>query len=101
MKVYKSNWKPCKMVVNFNQKQWRQDIASFIVNKLNWYDARVSRAKKTDDSNEIKEFEIFEVYSEIGHSFKIRFANKNKIISSTNNELVNSYLLSKGIGNNE
>ena len=54
------------MVVNFNQKQWRQDIASFIVNKLNWYDARVSRSKKIDDSNGTKEFEIFELYSEKG-----------------------------------
>ena len=101
MKIYKNNWEPCKMVVNFNQKQWRQDIASFIVNKLNWYDARVSRSKKIDDSNGTKEFEIFELYSEKGQSFIIRYVNKNKIIFSTNNELVNSYLLSKGISFDE
>ena len=40
-RTYKNNWVAKKMVVNFNQKQWRQDLASFIVNKLNWYDVRV------------------------------------------------------------
>lgn len=98
MKTYRTNWEPCKMMVNFNQKQWRQDIASFIVNKLNWNNSRVSRSKQVDD---YKEFEIFELFSKEEDSFKIKYTNKNDIISSSNTEIVNEYLSLKGIRNNE
>ena len=97
-RTYKNNWYPKKMVVNFNQKQWRQDLASFIVNKLNWYDVRVSRSRTIEKSSKynegIKEFEIYDSYN---NYFKVTYSNQNTIISTSHPEILNEYLINKGI----
>ena len=98
MKTYRNNWEPCKLVVNFNQKQWRQDFASFIVNKLNWFDARVTRSKLIEDKSVYKEaIREFEIYTAGGETFKVQYTNKNEIISSSNDLMVKDYLAKKGI----
>ena len=32
-------------IVNFNQKQWRQDFAAYVKDKLNWSSARVTKSE--------------------------------------------------------
>lgn len=102
MKVYQNNWEPCELIVNFNQKQWRQDLASYIVTKLNWFDARVSKSKVIEKSelynNAVKEFEI---YTRNGNSFKIKYSSKNKIIDCSNFEIVKNYLSLRSIKRGE
>ena len=34
-------------VVNFNQKQWRQDFAAYVKDKLDWSSARVTKSEGT------------------------------------------------------
>ncbi len=96
MKTYRNNWEPCKLVVNFNQKQWRQDLASFVVNKLNWFDARVTRSKIVDSAS-FKDVKEFEIYTSRGDRFNVKYINKNDIITTSNDNLVKDYLATKGI----
>lgn len=94
---YNSNWNAKKMSVNFNEKQWRQDLAYFIVNKLYWYKVRVSRSRavsrKTIDKGN-KQFEIFDGY---GGQVIVIYKNKCDLISSTHEELIKEYLHQKGV----
>lgn len=98
MKTYRNNWEPCKLVVNFNQKQWRQDLASFVVSRLNWFNARVTRSKIIEETN-LKSIKEFEIYNHEGRTFKVKYADMNKIISSSNDDIINDYL-NKRIFNN-
>lgn len=95
-KNYTKSWKAKKIIVNFNQYQWRQDLASYIMQKLNWFDVRVSRArtieKGTDFSNAIKEFEIYGLNID---SCIIKYQNKNVIIETTHPEILSEYLLER------
>lgn len=93
MRTYKKNWSAKQLVVNFNQKQWRQDLASYIANKLNWIDVRVTRSKYVEEDN-TKEFEIFD-FSD--RKITIKYVNKNEIVNTSNPELVKEYMTMKGI----
>ncbi|MCX4365085.1 MAG: hypothetical protein OSJ70_04870 [Bacilli bacterium] len=97
MKKYNAYWNAAEMQINFNQKQWRQDLAAFISKKLNWTHTRVTRSKiieiKEDLKDTIKEFEVF---STSYGTITIQYTSKNKIISSTNEELINEYFAIKG-----
>lgn len=45
-RAYYQNHKAKRLEVNFNQKQWRQDFADFVKNRLSWVsDTVVTRAK--------------------------------------------------------
>ena len=94
MKTYRNNWESCKLIVNFNQLQWRQDLASFIASKLNWLETRVTRSKAIQSDAMIKEFEIFTIK---GDKFNIKYSNKNDIVSTSNDNLVEEYLEKRGI----
>lgn len=94
MKNYRNNWDAEKMIVNFNQKQWRQDLASFIASKLNWIDTRVSRSKFQDESTKIK---IFEIFDGLNNKCVIKFTNKNEILLSSYPAITEEYLSKKGV----
>lgn len=91
MRTLSSNWKAEALLINFNQKQWRQDIAYFIGKCKNWYNPRVTYAKTLKDHNakKVKEFNIF---NEQGEKFFVQFSNKNNIIDCSDDILVKEYL---------
>lgn len=97
-RVYKSNWSPKQLEINFNQKQWRQDLASFIVSKLYWSGVRVSRSrtieKIKEDNSLIKEFTI---YSNNGLNCTIQYKNKQEIVYSTHIDLILDYLEKRNV----
>ncbi len=85
---YNRSWIAKKNIIDFNQKQWRQDIGYFISQRKFWHFAMVTRTKVIDKKNKVKKFEI---YSKNGESFSIKFQGQNKIINSTDLNLVNNY----------
>lgn len=97
-RIYKNNWSPQKLVVNFNQKQWRQDLASFIVNKLNWFDVRVSRSKMVEKSTKLNDgVREFEIYDNQNNIFKVKYSNKNEIIETSHSDILDEYMSMKGM----
>lgn len=88
-KRYSSSWNAKKIRINFNEKQWRQDLASFIQKKMQWAGVKVSRASK----GEIKEFRIF---SSIGGEMTVKFRNDNEIIDN-NNSILNDYFIERSV----
>lgn len=94
-RVYKNNWNAKKIVVNFNQKQWRQDLAAFVQSQLNWNNVRVTRSKIVNkDKFETNPKKQFEIYS-LSNSCVVEYKNENEIISATYSELINDYLTKK------
>lgn len=97
-RIYKNNWSPQKLVVNFNQKQWRQDLASFIVNKLNWFDVRVSRSKMVEKSTKLNDgVREFEIYDNQNNILKVKYSNKNEIIETSHSDILDEYMSMKGM----
>lgn len=100
MKKYNSSWNAEEMKINFNQKQWRQDLAAFISKKLFWFTTRVTRSKtierKTNYNEAIKEFNIFDCH---GSEVIVRYSNKNEIIFTSHEKLLKEYYALKGINN--
>lgn len=92
MKKYNSSWNAEEMQINFNQKQWRQDLAAFVSKKLYWIPTRVTRSKtiekKTTYNEAVKEFNVYNGY---GGEVVIRYSNKNEIIYTTHEELLTEY----------
>lgn len=97
-RIYKNNWSPQKLVVSFNQKQWRQDLASFIVNKLNWFDVRVSRSKMVEKSTKLNDgVREFEIYDNQNNILKVKYSNKNEIIETSHSDILDEYMSMKGM----
>ena len=89
---YRNIWNAKKMTINFNLKEWRQDLAAYVREKKYWYDVRVTKARSYDENfynKGIKTFEIFNVY---GGNIKVAFKDENKIIDSSDEELIKKYL---------
>ena len=68
------------LVVNFNQKQWRQDFAAYVKNKLDWSSARVTKSKvieKAHYDNSLGEYiaslKEFSVINGSGGEVKIQY----------------------------
>lgn len=78
-----------KLEIDFNQKNWRQDLAAFVKKKLNWdwRSTRVTRSKLI--SNEVKQFKIFDQY---GRTIDIRYSEKNHIVYADNRALIDEYI---------
>ena len=91
-KKYNSSWYSKEMIVDFNQKQWRQDLAAFIRNKLFWDLAKVTRSKSISNRAVDKGIKKFDVYDGYGNSVSITYEMKNQILNSTNLEVVLEYL---------
>ncbi len=91
MKMFNSSWEAKSLKVNFNQKQWRQDIAAWVRDCNLWSSARVTRSKivSEEKNNIIKEFKI---YNERDNCFYIQYCEENKILDSSNLALTEEYL---------
>ncbi len=85
---YNLSWAVKKNQIDFNQKQWRQDIGYFISKKNFWYFAMVTRSRTVDKKKKTKEFEI---YTKGGASFKIIYQGQNEIVNCTDLDIVNDY----------
>lgn len=92
MKNYNSNWKAKTLKINFNQKQWRQDLAAFIRDCKKWGNTRVTRSKiiSEDKSKTIKEFQIFN--EDNNYYFNVQYRGENQILDSTDMALTDEYL---------
>lgn len=90
-RFYQNSWEAKKNIVNFNQKQWRQDLAYFVGLKKQWCNVHVSRTKFVENG---KKFEIFDYQN---NSITIIYQDKNKIISSSDHDLIKEYLNTKGM----
>ena len=67
-------------VVNFNKKQWRQDFATYVKNKLGWNHARVTKSiviEKSHYDNSLGEYitslKEFSVINGTGDEVKIQY----------------------------
>lgn len=87
----KSTWQVEKINVNFNQKQWRQDLGEFIKSKKFWDGTtRVTRSKSVSkDSAGCKRFSVYNAY---GGEVVIQYQNLYEILYSNELDLVKSYL---------
>ena len=85
MRKHSCSWNAEEMTINFNQKQWRQDLSAFISKKRYWFQTRVGRSrtieKKTNYNDAVKEFSI---YNPHGGEEIIRYMNKNEIERNEN-----------------
>lgn len=93
-KKYNRSWVAKKIVIDFNQKQWRQDLGAFISLKKYWYFAKVTRSRIVDRLSNVKSFEI---YNQHGDSFCITYRDKNKVIDCSDKELVQKYFEEKNM----
>lgn len=82
MKKMKNSWYAQPLTINFNYKQWRQDLAAFIKRKQFWDYAIVSKARSINKNKEhySKGTKWFEIFDGRGRYVKITFNNKKEII---------------------
>lgn len=94
MKRFNSSWEAKTLKVNFNQKQWRQDIAAWIRDCNLWPSARVTRSKIVSEEKDkvIKEFKIF---NENDSYFYVKYSEENHILESSNSVLTEEYMMSR------
>ncbi len=93
-KKYNRSWVAKKIVIDFNQKQWRQDIGAFISEKRYWFFAKVTRSKMLDRVTNTKTFEI---YNKHGVSFYITYQGQNKVVDCSDKDLVQKYFEDKNM----
>lgn len=96
-KKYNNNWNAKKLIVSFNQKQWRQDLAAYIREKLFWPEARVTRSRNISNKKADKGIKQFEIFNNTGYSISIKYKNDNEIIECSKYEVVRDYLEEKGM----
>ncbi len=94
-KKYNSTWNAKKLTINFNQKQWRQDLASFIQQKKFWSHAMVTRSKSVTNNVFHKGSRCFEVFDSLGNSINIQYKNQCEIEFSNEIDLINEYISSR------
>ena len=75
-KNYNSSWNAKKLTINFNHKQWRQDLAAFIQQKKYWDHASVTRAKSVTNNVFHKGSKSFEIFNGVGSSVTIQYKKK-------------------------
>lgn len=88
---YNRTWPSKKMIVNFNQKPWRQDFADYVKNKNFWDETRVTRSRLIADDLYNKKIKSFEVYNRYGGNVKVVYEEENKIITTSDEHLVKQY----------
>ena len=81
MKKYR--WYAQSLNINFNYKEWRQDLAAFVRKKLFWDFAMVSKSRTVDFKNGFysKGNKWFEIYDSHGNWLKIIYKNQSDIIA--------------------
>lgn len=83
------------MKINFNQKQWRQDLASFIHDKLFWPATRVTKARIISGGRTSNEIREFQVYNSNGINVTIRYKHQNNILYASDKEVIEKYFDSR------
>lgn len=98
-KRYNSNWNAKKLFINFNHKQWRQDFAAYVREKLFWDRAKVTRARSISQKNSFYEkgLKQFEVYDGYGRSVNLTFKNESDIVDSSDSKLIEDYFKLRGM----
>ena len=96
-KRYNSNWDAKKLIISFNQKQWRQDFASFVRENRFWNMTRVTRSRAISNNPLDKGIKSFEVYDQYGRSVQVTYKDDNSVISSTDEEIVKKYFEERGM----
>lgn len=87
-----SSWYAKKMTINFNQKQWRQDLAEYLRRRLFWDGTtRVTRTKKTAT------YKQFEVYDQFGGEVVIRYQHDNQVVHTTHQTLIDDYFKERSV----
>ena len=97
-KRYNSNWDAKRLVVSFNQKQWRQDFAAFVREKKFWSMARVTRSKAISNNPLDRGIKSFEVYDRYGGSVKVTYQgdklseeiNRSKAITDVASKIIDN-----------
>lgn len=92
MKKYNNTWNAKKLTINFNHKQWRQDLAFFILQKKFWNRATVTRAKTVIDNSNKKGSKVFEIFDGFGNCIKIQYKNQCEIEYSSDVDLIKQYI---------
>lgn len=96
---YNFNWATKPLTLNFNLKQWRQDIGDFIRRKKFWDGTtRITRSKviQSDVNSISKGIKQFKIYNAYGGEVIIQYQNYNEILYTNELELVNEYLKFRG-----
>lgn len=86
-----SSWPAKQMKINFNQKQWRQDLASFVHDKLFWPATRVTKARIISGRRTADEVREFQIYNSNGIDVTVRYKHQNKILYSSDQEIIKKY----------
>lgn len=103
-KIYNSKWPVKKLIVNFNEKQWRQDFGEFVRQKLYWSGRTMvtrSRAKGKNVSIFSKGVKSFEVHNGYGENVIVEYQNQNQVLHTNREDLVNQYFKERGFDLNE
>ena len=101
-KTYNTNWLAKPLSINFNQKQWRQDLAAYVREHLFWGITKVSRAKcfnGPDLYSKIKGAKTFYIYNDVGGQVIVHFEEDNKILDTTHEDLIKKYFEERGVKN--
>lgn len=96
-KKYNYSWNAKKISINFNEKQWRQDLAFFIKEKQFWDITKVTRSKAINSNPLDRGIKSFEVYDQCGHSIKVIYKNEREIVSATDLDLIQKYFIERRI----
>lgn len=99
-RAYYQNHKAKKLKVNFNQKQWRQDFADFVKNRLSWIsETVVTRPKAITKGVNLyhKGIKYFEIQNAMGDSVYVEFQHGNEITNTTFPNLAEDYLKAREI----
>lgn len=100
MRKYNNNWAAKRLTINFNQKQWRQDLAAYVNDHLYWMGKVMvtrSRALEKNSSIYVKGRKQFTIYNNVGGEVIVTYENENQIISTTHQELLNKYFEERGM----
>ncbi len=100
MKKYNHNWETKPLTLNFNLKQWRQDLGYFIRAKKFWDGTtRITRSKAVGSSSNRFEKGVkqFEIYNAFGGNVIVKYQNCNEILYTNEPELVKNYKEFRGI----
>ncbi len=97
---YNSSYSAQKLEINFNLKMWRQDVAEFIRKKKYWDGTtRVSKSKRVSNDKVARGIKSFKIYNGYGGEVEIQYENMNSILRTDEAELINEYLMSRGLNN--
>ena len=100
-KTYNTKWLVAPLTVNFNQKQWRQDLGAFIRSKLFWDGTTLvtrSKAKSKGPNLITKGIRTFEIYNATyGRSVIVEYQNENEILYTTHEDLIKRYFEERNI----